>query len=188
MTNQIAPYDLQNQGFAGTPLPGILTRRDHAREIFSFFTVLHRRSNGCRNRLWHSLGFDWPNTAFGRSFNFILYCGLLPFPAEQNVGVPVPPKRLYQATYTIFRSGHCQLVDHNCNRAPLPANLHHQRLNRQTICTSSGNLSCIPFNAVLCVSKVALLPISLSRKKNISHGGHGIHGGIDRYRALFCRL
>ena len=66
------------------------------------------------------LAFKWPDTAFGRSFNCILYCGLLPFPAEQNVGVPVPAKRLYPATHAILHGRRCQLVDDDHDRPSLP--------------------------------------------------------------------
>jgi hypothetical protein len=159
------------------------------------------RSHGCSNRLWHRLGFDWPDTIFGRSFNCILYCGLLPFPAEQNVGVPLPAKRLYQATYTIFRGRRCQLRDHHHDRPSLPVDLHHQRLNRQAIRSSSRHFGCVSFNAVFCVSKVALLPVSFSCKKKISHGGHGgVRGAVttsvhdlqgqfgEEYRHHSCRV
>jgi hypothetical protein len=126
---------------------------DQAREAFSFFKVLHRRSNGCINRLWLGLAFECPDPAFGRSFDCLLYCSLLPFPAQQNVGVPVPAKRLYPATDPIFLGRHCQLVDHHHNRPRLPVELHHQRLDRQTVRGPSGNLSGVSSHAVFGVSE-----------------------------------
>ncbi len=69
------------------------------------------------------------------------------------MGVRMPAKRLYAATHTIFRRRRCQLVDHNHNRTPLPVELHKQRLDRQTIRASSGNLSGVSSNAALYVSE-----------------------------------
>jgi hypothetical protein len=103
------------------------------------------------------------DAAFSRSFDRLPYRSLLPFLVEQNVGVPVPAKRLYPATHTIFGGRRCQLVDHNHHRPFLPVELHHQRLNRQTICIASSNLGGISPDAAFrlsetgSVSKASLL-------------------------------
>jgi hypothetical protein len=144
---------LQNLVFAGTPLPAALAIRDHAREIISISTLLHSRSNGCICRFWLSLAFEWPVATFDRSFDRLPYRRLLPFPAEQIVGIPVQAERLYPATRTVLRRRCRELVDHPRDRAPLPVKLYHQCFNRQTVRSSSGNPGGVSFDAAFGLSQ-----------------------------------
>jgi hypothetical protein len=144
---------LQNLVFAGTPLPGTLAVRDHIREIISISTFLHGGSNGCIDRFWPGLALERAIAALGRSFHRLPYRGLLPFPDEQNVGVPVQAERLYPATRTVLRCRRCELVDHPGDRAPLPVKFYHQCSHRQTVRTASGNPGGVSFDAALSVSE-----------------------------------
>ena len=102
-----------------------LAYRDHAKENFSFLTILHRRSHGCINRLWIGLGFAGPATTSRRDFDCLPHRGYLPFLLEQNVGLPVSAKRLHPTTFGVRRGRRCELDDHYRNRPLLFVELHH---------------------------------------------------------------
>ena len=62
-------------------------------------------------------------------------------------------ERLFPTAHPIFRGRRCLLVDHHWDRTPLPVELHEQRLDRQTVRGSSGNLGGVSSNAIHCVSE-----------------------------------